>query len=138
MGEFKLSGGCQCGTVRYTIYEPARSTDHCHCSMCRKIHGALFASFSQVSEDKFTVDRGKENLVNFDSSPQVHRKFCKTCGCQIYIAEDQCPGLILFTAATLDGGAHPGHPEDAVKHIWVGSKVTWYNIANDSPQHDES
>ena len=80
MGEFKLSGGCQCGAVRYTIYEPARSTNHCHCSMCRKIHGALFASLSRVSEDKFTVDRGKDNLVNFDSSPQVHRKFCKTCG----------------------------------------------------------
>ena len=28
---FNLSGGCHCGSVRYTIHEPPLSIQHCHC-----------------------------------------------------------------------------------------------------------
>ena len=137
MADFKLSGGCQCGAVRYTIHEPVRETVHCHCSMCRKVHGALFVTFSVISKDKFTIDKGADNIATFKSSANLGRKFCKTCGGHLFEEGAEEPNLVYFTTGTLDGGAHPGHPDDKLYHIFVGSKVPWYEITDDLPQHEE-
>ena len=48
MAEFKLTGGCFCGGVRYTITAPAVDTHHCHCSICRKFQ-ARFSSRCRFS-----------------------------------------------------------------------------------------
>jgi hypothetical protein len=38
-------GRCLCGRVRYEIPGEIYSVVHCHCSMCRKHHGAAFATW---------------------------------------------------------------------------------------------
>ena len=48
MSEIDLSGGCQCGAVRYRVTSAAKRTFHCHCLMCRKLHGAVYVTFSTV------------------------------------------------------------------------------------------
>ncbi|MFQ5791672.1 MAG: GFA family protein, partial [Acidobacteriota bacterium] len=136
--KFKLSGGCQCGAVRYTIHAPALETVHCHCGMCRKVHGALFVTLSAVRRDEFTIDKGAESLGTFDSSPPMHRRFCTICGCPLFIEMDDVPELIEIATGTLDGGAHPGHPRASLKHLWVGSKVPWYEITDDLPRFEEA
>jgi hypothetical protein len=137
MGDFRLSGGCQCGAVRYTINAPARSLVHCHCGMCRKVHGAIFASFSDIPADKFTIDQGEDNLVSYESSPGNPRKFCKTCGGHILTINGEFPEVVYLSTGTLDGGAHPGHPEGTESHIFVGSKAPWYEIHDELPQTEE-
>ena len=132
-----LSGGCQCGAVRYTIHEPVRETFHCHCSMCRKVHGALFATISTVSKDKFTIDKGADNIAMFKSSASYSRKFCKTCGGHLLGEWAKEPNFVYFTTGTLDGGAHPGHPKGKERHIHVGSKAPWHEITDDLPQDEE-
>lgn len=132
-----IAGGCQCGAVRYTLHVPAERLDHCHCSMCRKCHGALFATWSKVRRDKFTVDRGASNLATYDSSPAARRKFCKSCGSPLAIEYPEHPRYLWITAGTLDGGAHPGQPKEKEFHIFVGSKAPWYAITDGLPQHQE-
>src|SRR5690606_39341635 len=39
-------GACLCGSVRYEFVEPLAAIVHCHCSMCRKHHGASFATWA--------------------------------------------------------------------------------------------
>ena len=39
-------GGCLCGTVRYAISRPLFNVDTCHCSMCRRQHGAVFSTYA--------------------------------------------------------------------------------------------
>ena len=80
MTERTISGGCQCGAVRYTVRAPATETNHCHCSICRKIHGAIFVTFATFPRDAFSIDKGADDLATYDSSPGVHRTFCRTCG----------------------------------------------------------
>ena len=46
---FPLAGGCQCDAVRYTLNAAARGVVHCHCSICRKIHGALSVAYAMSS-----------------------------------------------------------------------------------------
>jgi len=33
-------GSCFCGAITYEIDLPTRACVHCHCSMCRRPHGA--------------------------------------------------------------------------------------------------
>lgn len=132
-----LTGGCQCGAVRYTLRAPARETYHCHCEMCRKLHGTLFGTFATVRRGEIVIDKGAENLATYDSSPPNHRKFCKTCGCYLFGEDERWPELFWFTPATLDGGADPGHPRQTERHIFVGSKVPWYPITDGRPQNEE-
>ena len=107
-----ISGGCQCGAVRYTVHAPVELTNHCHCTMCRRMQGAIFGTWSRMKTRHLTIDKGEENLTLYEE-----------------------PGLIWITAATLDGGAHPGHPKERERHVCVESKVSWYGITDALPQN---
>ena len=47
-----IKGGCACGGIRFEI-DAVRSMTHCHCTTCRKLTGASFATFAHVEKDKF-------------------------------------------------------------------------------------
>jgi hypothetical protein len=49
-----IKGSCLCGAVRYEIRGEIGRIVNCHCSMCRKAHGAGFGSWSQVKSADFT------------------------------------------------------------------------------------
>ena len=134
MDDHKLTGGCLCGAVRYTVDGPVKYTSHCHCSMCQRCHGAVFGTYSSIRSDRLTIDRGRENIQVYRSSPPVRRSFCGTCGCPLFFESAAEPGYIAFTAATLDGGVHPGHPPEMERHIFVESKLPWYAITDGVPQ----
>ncbi len=129
-------GGCLCGAVRYTLHAPAKEVWHCHCEMCRKAWGALFSTTALVGRDDITNNQGQDNLTTYKSSPAIARHFCRTCGCDLFadlVDELECR---LFAPATLDGGVHPGHPEDKESHIYVGSKAGWETISDGLPQFE--
>lgn len=135
---FALAGGCQCGAVRYRVAAPAREVYHCHCTMCRRLHGAVFASFAIVARDKFFIERGEDMLTRYDSSSGAYRCFCTRCGSQIYSDVRKWPDIRFYTVGTLDDGAHPGHAAANERHIYVASKVPWWHITDDLPQIAES
>ena len=137
MSEIDLSGGCHCGTARYRVTSAAKRTFHCHCSMCRKLHGAVYVTFSTVPEDGFAIEAGSEAIGVFESSPVMRRSFCTRCGCQLFAQWTPAPGLIYLATGTLDDGAFPGPAGDYGEHVWVGSKVPWYEITDGRPQFDE-
>jgi hypothetical protein len=41
-----ITGGCQCGAVRYRITAPFENAHICHCRMCQKAFGNYFAPSS--------------------------------------------------------------------------------------------
>lgn len=138
MSEFEtLTGGCQCGKVRYEVREAATDLYHCHCSMCRKVHGASFATYAVAPKDSVIITRGAESLSRFDSSHGVSRYFCRACGCQIYIDVAASPESRWYTPGTVDGGHHPG-AADRERHIYVDSKLPWLTLDNELPQVDET
>jgi hypothetical protein len=72
-----MSGGCQCGAVRYALYELPESTV-CHCRMCQKAVGGPFAALSKVPLGQFAWTRGMPG--KFQSSSAAERHFCTGCG----------------------------------------------------------
>ncbi len=130
-----LSGHCQCGVVRYRVTAPPHDMYHCHCSMCRRCHGTVFATYGIVDRVHLPIDQGEANLTRFDSSPSVHRWFCKTCGCQLFIDEDAKPDIRFFTPGTIEWPAGAESPAP-LSHIFVGSKVPWLAIGDGLLQRD--
>ncbi len=131
MSEFEVTGRCACGAVRYTVCGPARSVEHCHCSMCRHAHGALVASGALIARRQLTIDQGEDDLTTYVSSPGNRRLFCRTCGSQLFVLIDHLPDAAYYWAATLDGGAHPGHPPERECHIHWASRTAWERPGDD-------
>lgn len=126
------TGTCLCGTVRYEIDGPFSVMVNCHCSMCRKEHGAQFVTFAGAPLSGFRWLSGADNVTRYSSSASGHRDFCRTCGSPAPMLLDQM-GMVLVPAGCLeqDPGIRPQ------MHIFVGSKAPGYTITDELPQHDE-
>jgi hypothetical protein len=68
MSPQRIGGGCFCGAVRYSIALPPRWVAHCHCTMCRRAHGAAFVTWVGNLRGNFTLERGEDVLTAFKSS----------------------------------------------------------------------
>ena len=73
-----LTGGCQCGAVRYALYSMPREPSICHCRMCQKAFGNYFAPLAGVPLKFFAWTKGEPGV--FKSSEIVERGFCRECG----------------------------------------------------------
>jgi hypothetical protein len=74
----RITGGCQCGAVRYALNEAPSGPHICHCRMCQKAFGSFFAPLTGVPTTAFVLTRGALSL--FKSSDQAERGFCRDCG----------------------------------------------------------
>ena len=123
-------GACLCGTVRYELDGPFTMMAHCHCSMCRKHHGAPFATFVGAAHSGFRWLGGEDALASYASSEQGVRRFCKHCGSVAPMLMPEA-GMAIAPAGNLEGdlGIKPQ------MHMFVASKAPWYTITDSLPQH---
>jgi len=73
-----LTGGCQCGAVRYGLLANPTRASLCHCRMCQKASGNYFQALAGVKRDEFVWRRGKPGT--YRSSEVIERDFCRDCG----------------------------------------------------------
>jgi hypothetical protein len=125
-------GSCLCGTVKYEIDGLFEVLSHCQCSLCRKHHGAAFATFVTVPLSGFRWVAGDNALSTYQSSAYGKRTFCSNCGSIMPVVEPDT-GIAFCPAGNLDGelGIQPR------VHRFVGSKGTRNSIAEPLPQHEE-
>jgi len=100
--QLPLTGGCQCGSVRYALHALPSDPHICHCRMCQKAFGSFFAPLTGVSLSAFELTRGE--LAIFNSSDRAERGFCRDCGTPLtfhYVGGDR----IAVSIGSLD------HPE---------------------------
>lgn len=132
--ETNYQGGCLCGAVRYTASQFEPKMAHCHCSMCRKFHGAAFATFGSVKRENFEWVQGEEALAAYTAPNGTVRRFCKHCGSSLTFAPNQAAvEVVEITLGSLDSSL--GCVPDA--HIYVHSKADWDLISDDLPQYAE-
>jgi hypothetical protein len=128
-----LEGGCLCEGARYEIHTNIKWATHCHCAMCRRQHGAAFATYATIGRKHLIVKDPDGTLTRFSSSPHVSRTFCGRCGSSLFWEDARYPKLIEVTLGTLDGD--PGHAPDA--HIFTASRAPWWFIEDELPRYDE-
>jgi len=89
----RLTGGCQCGAVRYALHAEPSDPHICHCRMCQKAFGSFFAPLTGVALEVFEVTRGE--LAIFKSSDQTERGFCRNCGTPLTIHDVHSPRIAV-------------------------------------------
>ncbi len=82
MTEVRLTGGCQCGAIRYAVHETPHDVGICNCRMCQKAVGAPFFATFTVKKTSLEFTRGKPAV--FKSSAKMERGFCRECGTPLY------------------------------------------------------
>ncbi|MBO0662907.1 GFA family protein [Jiella sp. MQZ9-1] len=73
-----LSGGCQCGAVRFRCEVEAETASICHCRMCQKAFGSFYAPL--VHARPGTLVWTHKEPTRFQSSNYAARGFCPECG----------------------------------------------------------
>jgi hypothetical protein len=117
----RVTGGCQCGAVRYALHEEPSGAHICHCRMCQKAFGSFFAPLVGVSLSAFELTRGE--LAVFNSSDQAERGFCRNCGTPLtfhYVGRPR----IAVSIGSLDDpeGIPPMHQYGVEARLsWFGS-----------------
>ena len=127
-----IRGSCLCAAVTYEISTPLEEMHHCHCSRCRKHHGAAFSTYAQVARDGFRYTSGADRVRSYQSSEHGTRTFCGDCGSNLQFLFDALPDLVWVAAGSFDDT--PDRKPDA--HIFATSKARWHEITDDLPQHE--
>ena len=119
---------------RFEIELPTVFCAHCHCSMCRRPHGASFVTWTAVPPERFFIVAGEEHLKTYESSPDGRRQFCDLCGTQLFCwhisARGESPKVIDVTLASLDGPID--RPPSA--HVYFDSRAEWTVVNDDLPK----
>ena len=94
-GKNVLTGGCQCGAIRFALSAAPAKISICHCRMCQKATGAPFASFADIEHADFAWTRGSPSA--FKSSSIAERDFCRDCGTPLSFRRIGGPRIELLT-----------------------------------------
>ena len=81
-------GSCLCGGIRFSVNGLSEKAANCYCSMCRKFHGAAYATFAQAKRENFHWLTGETSIKNYVADNGTVRKFCKDCGSSLIFADD--------------------------------------------------
>ncbi len=129
----KFRGSCLCGQVRFEVDEFLPRTGNCHCSMCRKFHGAAYATIAETSRDRFRWLAGEDLLKAYVADNGTTRRFCSNCGSSLTFASPLAdPELVEIALGCFDDEV-PVKPD---AHIYVGSGASWAQPRDDLPQFE--
>lgn len=119
-----VTGGCLCGAVRFEIELPSKWCAHCHCSMCRRAHGAGYVTWVGMQSERFRLLAGRDDLQWYESSPGARRGFCRRCGSSMLFESTRWSGETHVALGCIDG------PIDRAPqaHAFFDSHVDWLPI----------
>lgn len=134
--DFKLTGGCNCGAVRYVLSAPPLAVAACHCTNCRKQSGAAYSVNLVVRASTLSIEGELAVYSDTDteSGAPVERQFCPACGSPIRSVPAATPKIVAVKAGTLDD-AGPYGPQ---VHIWTRSKLPWVALPAGAVQFEKS
>ena len=124
--EKTLTGRCLCEGIVYQITGGLGPIFNCHCSKCRRWHGAVYRTRASVRKAQFEWLEGEELLSFYQSSENVTKCFCSRCGSSLVSSYKNRPEILGVPLGGLE--QDPGGRPEA--HIFVGSKAPWFDITD--------
>ena len=125
-----VPGACLCGAVTFTIELPALVCAHCHCTMCRRAHGAGYVTWVCVAKERLRVTSGADRLSKYASSNHGTRTFCGTCGSHLFFDSTHRADQVDVVLANLQGEIEVA-PQ---MHIYFDNRATWVQVGDDLPR----
>lgn len=128
----QVHGSCLCGAVKFFASLPSKWCAHCHCSMCRKAHGAGYVTWVGFEHDRVSFTQGEDQLAWYESSPGAQRGFCRQCGSSLFFRSKQWPGELHIALGCIDD-AIDRQPQ---ANVFFDKHVTWIPIDESLKQVD--
>ena len=99
----KISGGCQCGSIRYETDADPVFAAHCQCNDCKKASGGGHATAAAFPDATVTfTGKAKAYASKTDSGATAMREFCPECGGRLTFRSSNMPGMVLLMAGSMD------------------------------------
>lgn len=117
-------GSCLCGSVRFTVAFPSKWCAHCHCTMCRKEHGAGYVTWAGFAAESLDIQSGKDVLQWYQSSAAAQRGFCAKCGSSMLFRSSRWPGEIHVALGCMDDPID----RQPQAHVYHDTRVDWVVI----------
>jgi hypothetical protein len=129
-----LTGGCNCGAVRYLVTRPLLTVYICHCHLCQKRTGSAFSMSVVIPADGLQIVAGEllrsERLLS--SGARNVSWLCPVCYSRIYTQREGAQTIIL-RAGTLDDTSQIR----PVAQFWTSSAQPWALIKDDVLSYTE-
>jgi hypothetical protein len=127
-----ITGGCNCGAVRFEVSEPFQSSMYCHCTRCQRRTGTAASANARARPEAFRIVQGEDRLrswVPVDGAPKF---FCGDCGSALFSRSADSVGVRLG-AIEGDPGIRPSYRQ------YVAYAAAWEPIPDDGlPRHPEA
>jgi hypothetical protein len=130
-----LTGGCNCGAVRYEVTAPLASASYCHCRRCQRRSGAAASPNAHPAPGTFRIVAGEEHLKAWTPEGGGEKWFCVQCGSSVFASNPNHADPIGVRMGTFD--EDPGI-RPSVRQF-VESAASWEAIPDDGlPRHPRS
>jgi hypothetical protein len=123
-----LTGGCNCGAVRYEVTAPLLGAAYCHCTRCQRRTGTASSASAWPAADSFRIIAGQELLKAWTPSDGWQKWFCGACGSAMFSRNPDDPEQIGIRMGTFDGDprVRPRYRQ------FVASAAPWEPIPDDA------
>jgi hypothetical protein len=129
-----MTGGCNCGAVRFEISEPFVGALYCHCTRCQRRSGAAASANGQAAPGSFKVVSGEEAMRVWQPEDGNQKWFCGECGSALFTRTAKDPERIGVRLGAVDGD--PGIRPEARQ--FVAYAAPWEPIPDDGlPRYPE-
>ena len=133
----KLSGGCLCGSIRYTILQQPILAYTCNCRFCQKDTGTAYRSALAILNEHVELI-GKDISVytykSVEHGRELYKNFCPDCGTTISLKTERFPERQVIMIGTLDD---PSQIELST-HMFAEEAFDWVEFPKDHvvyPRH---
>ena len=125
-----VPGSCLCGRVRFEASMPSLFCAHCHCTLCRRSHGAGFVTWFSVLKTQLRITAGESDLVHFHSSEHGTRSFCGSCGSSLFFETTLQAERVDIVLANME------EPIDRKPqfHVFYDHRADWVTVGDSLPR----
>ncbi|SLN15125.1 Glutathione-dependent formaldehyde-activating enzyme [Pseudooceanicola marinus] len=119
--DLPLTGGCQCGAVRYRVTGAPVTFYLCHCSRCQRQSGSAFGESLQLRPEDLQIEGELQaRAVTGGSGRAGEIRFCPACGTRITHRVEGSP-VVVLKPGTLDA---PGWLRP-VAELFIEERQPW-------------
>lgn len=128
----QIQCSCRCGAIQFEAEIIPDKIYNCHCSQCRKSHGATFATQTFAKGDTLKFHQG-EDLISEYKEQRGIRAFCSRCGSRLMNYAEDKRLYLSIAIASINSGLNQG----PVAHAYVSAKAQWHQPSTDIPAYAE-
>ncbi len=122
-----LTGGCNCGAVRFELTETPLRAGYCHCTRCQRRTGTAASPSAIADAGTFRIVSGEDHIRRWNAGDGATKAFCGTCGSALFGQHPENPETINVRMGSFDGdpGVRP------MGRLHVASAAVWEPIPDD-------